>query len=134
MFIGDVYWKGIYLLKYKCFIIAVCMVQCGNICFSGFYSDDLHVQNAARWGRRWPVALKMLKSATWPNLENKVCFFFPKKTYLKKKEVNRNWVHFYLFYLKHSRVVLCNVIKKRFCLWRDEPLEGSFHFCKYIYY
>lgn len=32
------------LLNYKCFIIAVCMVLCGNICFSGFYSNDLHVQ------------------------------------------------------------------------------------------
>lgn len=28
------------------------MVLCGNICFSGFYSDDLHVQGAARWRRR----------------------------------------------------------------------------------
>lgn len=24
------------------------MVLCGNICFSGFYSDDLHVQGAER--------------------------------------------------------------------------------------
>lgn len=46
MFIGEVYWKLIYLLNYKCFIIAVCMVLCGNICFSGFYSDDLQVQGA----------------------------------------------------------------------------------------
>lgn len=46
MFIGEVYWKWIYLLNYKCFIIAVCMVLCGNICFSGFYSDDLYVQGA----------------------------------------------------------------------------------------
>lgn len=27
------------------------MVLCGNICFSGFYSDDLHVQGAEQ--RRW---------------------------------------------------------------------------------
>lgn len=27
------------------------MVLCGNICFSGFYSDDFHVQGA-EWGER----------------------------------------------------------------------------------
>lgn len=48
MFIGQVYWKWIYLLNYKCFIIAVCMVLCGNICFSGFCSNDLHIQGVER--------------------------------------------------------------------------------------
>lgn len=33
MFIGDIYWRLIYLFNYKCFIIAVCMVLCGDICF-----------------------------------------------------------------------------------------------------
>lgn len=48
IFIREVYQKRIYLLTYKCFIYAVCMVLRGNICFSGFYSDDFHVQGAER--------------------------------------------------------------------------------------
>lgn len=84
MFIGEVYWKWIYLLNYKCFIIAVCMVLCGNICFSGFYSDDLYVQGADWGGRKKKVVKRShwvtdfensgvfaAHSASWPDLENK---------------------------------------------------------------
>lgn len=44
MFVGEAYRKWVYLLNSKCFIIAVCMVLRGNICSSGFYSDDFHVR------------------------------------------------------------------------------------------
>lgn len=44
MFVGEAYWKWVYLLNSKCFIIAVCMVLRGNICSSGFYSEDFHVR------------------------------------------------------------------------------------------
>lgn len=52
--LSDLYWRGLSEmnlstnLAYKCFIYAVCMVLRGNICFSGFYSDDFHVQGAER--------------------------------------------------------------------------------------
>lgn len=58
MFIGEVYGKLVYLLDSKCFIIAVCMVLCGNICSSGFYSDGFHVRGAEWRGKKRPVVEK----------------------------------------------------------------------------
>lgn len=54
------------------------MVLCGNICFSGFYSDDFHVQGA-EWGERLSKRTSnnehpevfAAQSATWLDLENK---------------------------------------------------------------
>lgn len=60
------------------------MVLCGNICFSGFYSDDLYVQGAD-WEKKKKrlsnvlIELQILRtqecfavrSATWLDLENK---------------------------------------------------------------
>lgn len=36
------------------------MVLCGNICFSGFYSDDFHVQGA-EWDERLSNGLTELR-------------------------------------------------------------------------
>lgn len=56
--------------------------MCGNICFSGFYSDDLHVQGAEQGQRLSNVLIELqilrtlecpptARPATWLDLENK---------------------------------------------------------------
>lgn len=71
-----VYWKWVYLLNYKCFIIAVCMALCGNICFSGFYSDDVRCSRF-KVGKRlselhiWRTHECVCHTQIWLDLENK---------------------------------------------------------------
>lgn len=84
------------------------MVLCGNICFSGFYSDDLHVQGA-EWGERlsnvvtsyqlWSVCRSAGDMAK--NLEN--------KSFAKNKK-SMSSLYCYLLYFNLAQIVLCNAI------------------------
>ncbi len=87
------------------------MVLCGNICFSDFYSDDLHVQGAER-GERLPNVLTELQILRTPK-----CFPLSlqhsstlKTSLLQKMRKSMSSLYCYLLYFNLAQVVLRNVI------------------------
>lgn len=90
------------------------MVLCGNICFSGFYSDDLRVQGAERGGRMSNVLteLRILRTREhWPDSrrhgQTLKTSLFEKR---KRRKKSMSSLYCYLLYFNLAQVVLCNVI------------------------
>lgn len=95
------------------------MALCGNICFSGLYSDDVNVQGS-KWEKIVWVTYITENSGVcaihmWLNLDN--------KSYNLKKE----WFTVLLIVLLQS--CSCSLIyrKDTLSLWMDGPLLWSSH-------
>lgn len=111
MFVGEAYRKWVYLLNSKCFIIAVCMVLCGNICSSGFYSDDFHVRGcevAQKKGLLQTNSLTQSVRRSVAQTLNSSFFYFQIK---KTERITTGPLCCYLLYLQSRSLELCNIYR-----------------------
>lgn len=134
MFVGEAYWKWVYLLNSKCFIFAVCMVLRGNICSSGFYSDDFHVRGLRSGAvkkkkacRRQTVSSKAFAAQSL-RLWTHPFFLFSKVKKITKR-ITTGPLCCYLLYLQSHLVELCNIYRG-ILVWGWMVLKnGHFYLC-----